>query len=165
MQTAFYATPDFWAAVAFFIALGSVFRRVVNSIKVTLDDRAKKIKASLDEARCLREEAQQLLAECQRKQRDAVNEAENIISCAKTEVERQKQQTLVELEEMTMRREAQAMSRIVQAETKAIVEVRNLAIYIAMVATKQLIVENLDKDQMHTLANQAILELPSRFTL
>ncbi|MEO5373636.1 MAG: hypothetical protein H7840_05085, partial [Alphaproteobacteria bacterium] len=74
----FYAQPEFWVAVAFLIVVGFSFRKVTRAIAAALDMRAEKIKAKLDEARSLREEAQALLAEYQRKQRDAMNEAEDI---------------------------------------------------------------------------------------
>lgn len=160
IQTAFYATPDFWVMVAFLIVVGSIFKRVLKNIEMLLDMRAEKIKAKLDEARRLREEATQFLAEYQRRQRDATKEAEDIIVHAKVEAERQRQEVLAELEEVSRRRKIRALSRIVQAETQAIAEVRNLAIHIAVAATRRLIIENLNQEQARALIDQAIKELP-----
>ncbi|KAF0142469.1 MAG: F-type H+-transporting ATPase subunit b [Rhodospirillaceae bacterium] len=162
MQSAFYASAEFWVAVAFAVVVGGAFKRVVRGIGAALDMRAEKIKAKLDEARRLREEAQHLLAEYQRKQRDAMREAETIVARAQAEAARQKKESLAELEEATRRREAQALSRIAQAEAQAIAEVRNLAIDIAVAATRRLMAENLDPKRAGALVDQAILELPLR---
>ncbi len=50
-----------------------------------LDARADKIKSDLDEARRLREEAQELLADYQRKRKEAEKEAGEILTAAKRE--------------------------------------------------------------------------------
>ena len=58
----------FWALVALVIFLGIViYLKVPGMINKSLDERAERIRNELDEARRLREEAQQLLAEYQRK--------------------------------------------------------------------------------------------------
>ena len=78
--------PTFWVAVGFLIlaALAVMFGR--KPVLAMLDARVD-AEASLDEAASLREEAQQLLAEYQRKQRDAVEETEGMVARAKEEAE------------------------------------------------------------------------------
>ena len=66
--------PTLWVAVGFFIFVAAVFKVAKKTITGALDGRAEDIRNSLDQAAGLREEAQQLLAEYQRKQRDAVKE-------------------------------------------------------------------------------------------
>src|SRR5450759_4826671 len=81
--------PEAWVAlafVAFVIGLGyiGVHRMVAKS----LDERSARIKAELDEARMLKDEAGKLLAEDQRKRHEAEGEAQEIIAGAKAEAER-----------------------------------------------------------------------------
>ncbi|VBB69203.1 ATP synthase F0 sector subunit b [invertebrate metagenome] len=159
MPVEFYATPDFWVAIAFLIVVGIGFKRVARGVMEVLDARAERIKEKINSARLLREEAQQLFAEYQRRQRDMVKEAEDIISYARAEAERQKAEALAELERVTQRRAAQALSRIAQAETQALGEVRNLAIAISIAATGRLVAENLDREHAKALVDQAIQEL------
>ncbi|MBF0563230.1 MAG: F0F1 ATP synthase subunit B [Alphaproteobacteria bacterium] len=159
---AFYLQPEFWVAVAFFIVVGFAFRRVVHAVSTALDLRAEKIKGKLDEARRLRDDAQVLLVEYQRKQRDAMKEAEDIVAYARAEALRLKKEAAVDLEEAIKRREAQAMARISQAEAQAIAEVRNTAVDIAIAATRHLIAEHLTKSQANALIEQTIQELPKR---
>jgi F-type H+-transporting ATPase subunit b len=60
-----------------------------------------------------------------------------------------------------MRREQQAMERIRQAEAEATREVRNMAVEIAVAATRGLIVETLTKDKAAELVDSAIKDLPN----
>ena len=78
-----------WVAVAFVLFLGilvyvGAHRRVIDGI----DQRQARIKAELEEARRLREEAQALLVEYQRRQREAEREAADILAGAKAEAAR-----------------------------------------------------------------------------
>ena len=94
-----FSNAEFWVAVAFFIFIGIIlkfgYRRVVDG----LDARAERIKNELDEARSLHEEAQALLASYQRKQRDALKEAEEIVEHAKGEAARAPAEAELELQE------------------------------------------------------------------
>lgn len=80
--------PTFWTAVAVVLFVALIAKPVGKMASKALDERADKIKAELDEAEKLRNEAQDLLAQYQRKQRDAASEAESIIQHAKEEAER-----------------------------------------------------------------------------
>ena len=76
--------PLFWVLVAFvaFLAL-LLYYKVPAIVAKALDDRADAIRKELDEARKLREEAQSLLSDYQRKAREAETEAQSIIEQAK----------------------------------------------------------------------------------
>ena len=78
-----FATPEFWVAAAFILVVGFLFKPVARILTGALDARAAKIRTQIEEARRLREDAQAVLAEYQRKQRDAMAEAEKIIAGAK----------------------------------------------------------------------------------
>src|SRR3546814_7760908 len=83
-----------------------------------LDARAERIRAELDEAQRLREEAQKALAEYKRKQRDAAKEAEDLLANAKHEAELLRRQAAEDLKETLARREKAAIEKIAQAETR-----------------------------------------------
>src|SRR3546814_4712644 len=97
-----------------------------------LDARAERIRAELDEAQRLREEAQKALAEYKRKQRDAAKEAEDLLANAKHEAELLRRQAAEDLKETLARREKAAIENIAQAETQALQEVRAQAVDIAI---------------------------------
>jgi F-type H+-transporting ATPase subunit b len=154
--------PEFWVLVAFVLAVALVWRKASAAIGQSLDARAAKIKAELDEAQRLREEAQQALASYQRRQRDALKEAEAIVAHAVADAQRLGQQAARDLEAAIERRQRQAEDKIHQAEAKAVAEVRAVAVDVAMSAARQIIGESLDASRGAQLIDDAIQALPQR---
>jgi len=134
--------PEFWVAVAFVLFLGVlVYAGVHKTIIDALDQRTDRIKAELDEARRLRDEAGKLLAEYQRKQREAERDAEAIIAEAKAEAERVAAETRGKMEEYVARRTKLAESKIGQAEAQALADVRAAAADAAVAAAEKILRE------------------------
>lgn len=151
---------NFWFGVSFVIFVLLVAKMAGKSIVGMLDERGRRIAAELEAAQKLREDAQAALAQFQRKQRDALKEAEGIIASAREEAERIRTEAAADLEQTLKRRQQQAMDKIAQAETQALQQVRDLAVDIAVAATEKLLVDNLDSNRNTALVNQAIVELP-----
>ena len=160
--TQFLNDPTFWVMVAFFVFVGALARPISGAIAAALDKRADKIRADLEEAEKLREEAQDLLASYQRQQRDAVKEAEAIVEHAKEEAERLTQQGRKKLKKALERREKQAMDRITQAEASALEQVQAHTVDVAIVATRDFLADNLKSKQAEALIETAIKELPKK---
>lgn len=158
----FYATAEFWVGAAFVLVIALAFRPVMRAVAAGLDTRAGQIKSKLDEARRLREDAQALLAEYQRKQRDALAEAESIMAHAREEAARLKAESEKALEESIARREKQAVDRIAQAEAQAVAEVRNLAVDIAISAAGKLVAQQMNAQKANALIDGAIKDLPGK---
>jgi F-type H+-transporting ATPase subunit b len=156
----FMRDAEFWVAVAFVIVIAGLFYKLRGTATTTLDERAAKIKAELDEARRLREEAQSKLAEYQRKQRDALKEAEAIVAHAKIEAERVAAQAALDLEAAIERRKRLALEKIALTETKALAEVRNLAVDLAITALRRVLAQDLDAPRRSALIDEAIAGLP-----
>ena len=73
-----------WVAIGFILfILLLIYFKIPNQIIKILDDRSKKIKDELDEAKRLREEAQTILSEYQKKNTEAEQTAKTIIDNAK----------------------------------------------------------------------------------
>ena len=135
----------FWAFVALVIFLGIVFyMKVPGMISKALDERANRIRNELDEARRLREEAQQLLAEYQRKRKEAEQEAGDIVAAAKREADLLLAEAQKRTEEYVARRAALAEQKIGQAERDAVNEVRASAVDIAVEAARKLLGDSVD---------------------
>ena len=154
--------PEFWVLIAFLITVAICFWKGSPVIASALDTRAQRIKAELDEAQRLREDAERTLAEYQRKQRDALKEAEGIIAHAKSEAERFGRKAAQDLEEALERRTRQAEEKIAQEEAKAVAEVRSVAIDVAIGAARQIITEQLDAKASSALIDDAIAALPQQ---
>jgi len=155
-------TAQFWVLIGFLIFVGIVIRPVLRGITGALDGRAERIRTSLDEARALYEEAQHLLAEYQRKQREAAREVDDIVAQARTDAERMVKESEEKLAETMARREQLAKEKIAQAELDAVAAVHNAAVDIAIAATRRILADKMDEGQQAALIDQAISDLPNR---
>lgn len=132
--------PETWVALAFLCFLGllaylGMHRKLIDS----LDQRQARIKSELDEAKRLRAEAQALLAEFERKGKEAEGEAEAIIASAKAEAERLAAEAKVRMEEFVARRTKMAETKISQAEAQALADVRSAAANAAVAAAEKIL--------------------------
>lgn len=133
---------EFWVAVSFFIFFGVlVYVGVHKKVAEALDHRRDRIKAELDEARRLREEAQTLLAHYQQKQKEAESEAAAIITNAKADAERMTLEAEAKMNEFVARRTKMAEAKIAQAEAQALADVRAAAADAAVGAAEKILKE------------------------
>ena len=122
-----------------------------NSVKVpgmigkSLDERAVKIRAELDAARKLREEAQQLLADYQKKRKEAEKDAADILAAAKREASQLVDEAHKRTEEYVARRTVLAEQKIALAEREAVNEVRANAVDIAVEAARKILGDKVDE--------------------
>ena len=158
-----FADPSTWVAIFFFTFVGLlIWKKVPDLIGDALDKRSADIQKELDEARKLREEAQHILAEYQRKAREAEEEAESIVAQAKKEAENFAKETREKLEETLERRSKAADLKIIQAEAKAVEEVRTAAIDAAVKASESLLAGQATGTKADELINKSIAELKER---
>ncbi len=152
--------PLFWVLVAFvaFVAL-LVYFRVPAILGKALDERAEGIRKELDEARKLREEAQALLSDYQRKAREAEKEAESIIEQAKREAEALAADARKALTETLERRSKIAEEKIARAEAQALSEVRSTAVETALAAAQEILKSRAGGETGNTLVSQSITDL------
>jgi F-type H+-transporting ATPase subunit b len=155
-----FFAPEFWVLIAFIIFVVLVWRKAKVAVLGALDERAERIRRELEEAQRLREEAQGLLAQSQRKQREALKEAEAIVAHARDEAERLRREAEVDLEAQMKRREAQAIDKIAQAEAAALQQVRDMTVDIAIDATRRILADRMDERQSAALVDDAIRGLP-----
>jgi F-type H+-transporting ATPase subunit b len=138
----FFHEPENWVAIAFVIFIGVLLyvgahKKVIDA----LDHRSARIKNELDEARKLRDEAAALLAEYQKKQREAEREAQAIVTEAKAEAERVAAESHAKVEEFVARRTKLAETKISQAEAQALADVRAAAAEAAVAAAETILRE------------------------
>ena len=157
------ATAEFWVAVAFAIFVGVLIYLGVHKLIIdALDERAAKIKAELDEARRLREEAQSLLAEYERKKDDAAREAAGIIEGAKQEAERLAAEAKTKSEEFLARRTKLAETKIAQAEAQAVADVRNAAAEAAVAAAERVLTDTVKGKLADDFIDKGIAEVKAK---
>jgi F-type H+-transporting ATPase subunit b len=158
----FLHEPEFWVAVAFVIFVGLAGKKIFDAVGKMLDERGTKIRAELEEAERLRAEAEKLLADYQRKQREAIRDAEAILGAAREEAARLRKESEASLEAHLKRRERAAVEQIVQAEAHAVAAVRNQAIELAIGAARLALAEGLDGARAGALIDQSLADLEKR---
>ena len=157
------ADAEFWVAVAFVIFLAVLAKLGVHRMLVdALDSRAARIKAELDEARRVRDEAQALLAEYQRKRGEADREADAIVTAARAEAERIAAEAKTKVEEFVARRTKMAETKIAQAEAQALADVRSAAADAAVAAAEKILSETARGKVGDDLIAQGIRDLKAK---
>ena len=131
---------EFWVAVAFLLFVLLLFYvGVHHKLIEMIDQRSARIRAELDEARRLREEAATLLAEYKRRQSEAENEAQAIVAEAKAEAQRAAAESHAKMEDFVARRTKMAQTKIDQAEAQALADVRAAAAEAAVAAAERIL--------------------------
>jgi F-type H+-transporting ATPase subunit b len=157
------AEAEFWVAVGFVIFVGIlVYVGVPKMLVSSLDKRAERVQAELDEARRLKEEAQKLLAEYQAKQRQADQEAVAIIEGAKAEAERIAAESKSKMEEFVARRTKMAETKIAQAEAQAVADVRAAAAEAAVAAAEKVLTESVKGKVADDLLARGIADVKNK---
>lgn len=158
----FLQEPELWVGVGFVMVVGLLlYVGVPRLVGGMLDARSAAIKAELDEARRLREEAQVLLEGFKQKAAGAEKEAEAIVVEAKAEAERFAAEARVTLKSLIERRAQAAQDKIAQAEAAALAEIRTLSADAATAAAEKLIVARMDAKRTADLIAASIKELTS----
>jgi F-type H+-transporting ATPase subunit b len=153
-----------WVAIAFLFFIGLlVYLGVHRKLLDALDQRQTRIKSELDEAKRLREEAETLLAELERKGREAETEAQAIIAGAMAEAERLAAEAKARIEELVMRRTKIAEGKIVQAEVQAVADVRSAAAEAATAAAAKILSTAAKGKVAESLLSQGIEDIKAKF--
>ena len=155
-----FAEPEFWVAVAFVILMGVfAYFGIHRTVLKTLDHRRDRIKAELDDARRLKEEAAKVLAEYRARHASAEREAQDIIESAKTEAERIASEARAKMEDFVARRTKTAESKIALAEAQALADVRAAAADAAVTAASTILSQSVKGPIADDLLAKGIAEV------
>ena len=153
---------SFWVAVAFvlfFVLFGRQLWRFVTS---KLDERSAAVRAELETAARLREEARDLLAASRRRERESAAEAEAIRARARDEASRIAADAAMRLDAELTRRARLAEERIALMEANAVAGLRAAAVDAVVAATGRAIAAEIDADADAALIDRAAAELETR---
>ncbi|MGM0421600.1 MAG: F0F1 ATP synthase subunit B [Pseudomonadota bacterium] len=153
----------FWVLISTILFLVVAWKKGRAPILKILDDRTDRIRKELDDAERLRVEAQEVLAEYQKKHRDAMKTADDIIKAASERAVQIEQDAMTKMEDDLARKENQLIERISRAETAAVQEIRNKAADIATSTITSILSEELDKKD-ESLIDDAIKTLPEKLS-
>lgn len=153
---ALFLDTHVWYAISFFAFAFIVYKFGKPAILKYLDDQIQAVREELKTAEGLRIEAQDLLAQYQRKHRDAVEEAQIIIKNAQNHAEEITRKAEADLDEAMARREKQLQERLTRMKEAAIGEIQTYTANLAIEATAEIIAEKLDKKTNETLVESSI---------
>jgi F-type H+-transporting ATPase subunit b len=152
--------PEFWVAVAFVILMGVfAYFGIHRTVLTALDHRSDRIKAELDDARRLKQEAEKLLAEYQARRASAEREAQDIIASAKADAERIAVEAKTKMEDFVARRTKTAESKIALAEAQALADVRAAAAEAAVTAASSILSQSVKGGIADDLLAKGIAEV------
>ena len=155
-----FAEPEFWVAVAFVILIGLfAYLGVHRTILKALDHRSDRIRAELDDARRLKDEAAKLLAEYKARHASAEREAQDIIASAKADAARNASEAKTKKEDFVARRTKTAESKIALAEAQAIADVRSAAANAAVSAASSILSQSVKGEVADDLLAKGIVEV------
>jgi F-type H+-transporting ATPase subunit b len=155
--------PEIWVAVAFVIfCIVLIYAGAVRKALAALDQRQARIQSELHEARRLKDEAQSLLEQYQRKRHEAEREAEGIIASAKAEAERLAAEARSKLEDFVARRTKIADAKIAQAESQALADVRAAAAEAAVAAAEKILAQVARDKVADKLVDQGIEDVKTK---
>ena len=158
-----FSEPEFWVAVAFVILMGVfAYFGVHRTVLRTLDHRSERIKAELDDARRLKEEAAKLLAEYEARRASAEREAEEIIANARADAERIAAEARTKMEDFVARRTKTAESKIALAEAQALADVRAAAADAAVAAASSILSQSVKGPLADELLAKGIAEVRAK---
>ena len=150
-------------AIGFVIFIGVlVYYKVPGLIARKLDERAVRIKAELDEARALRDEAQSLLASYERRQREVKAQAEDIVTAAKAEAEKAAVAAKEDIRRSVARRMQTATEQIAAAEQAAVRQIKDRAVAVAVAAAADVLKGGMKADDANRLIDSAIDEVGAK---
>jgi F-type H+-transporting ATPase subunit b len=155
--------PEFWVAVAFVILMGVfAYFGLHRTVLKALDHRSERIKAELDDARRLKDEAAKLLAEYKARHARAEGEAQEIIASARTEAERIAAEARTKMEDFVARRTKTAEGKIALAEAQALADVRAAAANAAVAAASTILSQSVKGEVADDLLAKGIAEVRAK---
>ena len=158
-----FAQPETWVAIAFVILMVLfAYLGIHKTVLTALDHRSERIKAELDDARRLKEEAAKLLGEYKTRRASAEREAEEIIANAKSEAERIATEAKAKMEDFVARRTKTAESKIALAEAQALADVRAAAANAAVEAASTILSQSVKGSVADDLLAKGIAEVRAK---
>ena len=158
-----FAEPEFWVAVGFVILMGVfAYLGVLRTVVAALDKRSERIKAELDDARRLKQEAANLLEEYKAKRASAEREAQEIVASAKVDAERIASEAKAKMEDFVARRTKTAESKIALAEAQALSDVRAAAANAAVTAASTILSQSVKGSVADELLAKGIAEVRAK---
>ncbi len=151
--------PVLWVTVAFVIFIALAWKPVGKVMSKGLDDRSERIKKELTDATSMREEAQAMLADYEKKKQEVEAESEKILKNAKVEATRLQDEAKIKIEESIKRRIAEMNKKIADEEERAIQDVQKQVVLVAVSAAREILSDSMNNELDDSMLKLAIKDI------
>ena len=157
----FYKTPEFWVGVAFLLVVVALAKPLSKIIKKALIKRRDNIVDKIKEAENLRDEAQELLAQYERKFLNVQKEAQEILDKSNAEIKNLTDQEIQKIEDELLIKKRDVDLLITATIEKAKNEISELTINKSVNIVKKYIKNNFNEKQHEKMINASIQNIIS----
>lgn len=156
LEVPFYTEVEFWIGVAFILSVCVLLKPLGQYIIQSMQNRINRVISDIDEASKLRDDAQNLLADYQRRFINAEKEAQKIVDDSRKNIQNIKNKELAKLKTELNNKEKEANRRISAANTKAIEEINTFASNNSVKLARKTIIHYLQTTDKSRLIDEAI---------
>ena len=149
----------FWVSISFFIFIGLlIYLKVPKKINDTLIAKISDIKKELNEAEKLKDEAKNILSDCENKINKAQKDSFNILNTAKKESEKIVIETTEKFYKLVENRKKMTEQKIVQMKEEALKDIKNTSVKVTIETIEQLIKNSIDKKKLDKLFDENLVQ-------
>ena len=156
-----FSDPQFWVAVSFILFIAAIFNPVRKILTSSLDAQIKDIKNKIDEVENLKNEAQKALDELKDRETKVEKEIQNLNLESEKRIAELKDISTTKLTDQIEKRKILAENKIEQLVRDTNNSIKNYISSIAIEATKNILIQNLNKDKKSALIEESITEFNS----
>ena len=156
-----FSDPQFWVAVSFILFIAAIFNPVRKILTSSLDAQIKDIKNKIDEVENLKNEAQKALDELKERETKVEKEIQNLNLESEKRIAELKDISTTKLTDQIEKRKKLAENKIEQLVRDTNNSIKNYISSVAIEATKNILIQNLNKDKKSALIEESITEFNS----
>ncbi len=155
----FYQDSHFWVAVSFVLVVALIAKPVGKAIVGMLKGKINSVVSAIENASNLRDDAQKLLLEYEKKQKNVKQEVDTILKEAKEQTSLLKKEALAKIDAELKQKENELASKISVMENNAKEEITNIIADKVMANVKDYVAKKNDAKTQEALVNNVIKSL------
>lgn len=158
-EVPFYADVEFWVGMAFILSIVALAKPAYRFLKSAMRGKIESVKNQIADAEKLRDDAQELLAQYERKFAATESEVAEILKQAEKNIANQKKNDLATLKENTAVKEKEIKRRILSSTENVMAEINQSVARSSVEVAKKTILAHISKANKSTLIDEAIVSL------
>ena len=158
-EVPFYADVEFWVGMAFILSIVALAKPAYRFLKSAMRGKIESVKNQIADAEKLRDDAQELLAQYERKFAATESEVAEILKQAEKNIANQKKNDLATLKENTAVKEKEIKRRILSSTENVMAEINQSVARSSVEVAKKAILAHISKANKSTLIDEAIVSL------